>query len=312
MCEALPETSACESTSNVICLSGTGSKTTSKTLCLKEVLTTLIAISSYTRWSKTIFFTKKPEHEIDEKVHHLINTGLNTSDVFQYDYDEVDVDNLTIIFIMRQINKLGATFLQLILSDTPNSDAILADKLIARYHVIIGQKILKQYTSINKQHSYHEFRLWQFRPDFFNSCSEYLVALRETLVKELSNNRFDQSSITEVDFENIKQFINKPCAFTISKLIGKLTTCNEKTKKLLLVNDPVVMEVDKLVERFDDVIIDKIDVKKVVEIKLLSMVIKLPLSFGNLDITFQDSEADPERKINLLVYKFINLLKIVT
>lgn len=262
--------------------------------------------------AKESFSKKKTEREVSEKVHYLINTGEET-EIFQYDHDENDIELLTKMTVIERLKKLGAVFLEFIMSEKNKPEMLLIDKHIARYHVVMAREVLQQskVQQVNK-----ECRLWEFRPEFFESDSEYLVALKRTFVKELSTKRCDQSKISNTDRDNFQQLIEHPCADTIGKLIGKLVTYNEKTKKLQLIEVSAFMkkiksnEFQTLKLRLSKIVVNENIINKAVEIKLATMEIKLPLSFGNLDMTFRGSEAKVQKRIKTVADKVIHLLEI--
>lgn len=255
--------------------------------------------------AKECFTHKKTLRAVSKIVHCLINTGQSESDIFQYDHKDVDVDILSNMLLTKQIKQLGIIFADVIMHGDVVSDEILTDKLIETYHVIIGREVLEPCTTQSNQ----EFRVWKFRPEFFMNYNEHLVTLRETLFLELSTKRCDPYEITDSDRENIKQFLDNPCPSTISKLIMKLSTF--KSKNLVLLENPTLKQNESMIlaGKFDKIEINKADVNKAIEMKLSSMEIKLPLWFGNLDMSFCAIEAEVQRRIEILAVTIINLLE---
>lgn len=253
--------------------------------------------------ARECFDKKKTKHIFNDNVHCLINTG-QSSDVFQYEHNEEDINNLTNIIVKKEIKKMILVFLQLIMSAEVSSDLILTNNLIARYHVILAQEVLQQCTPYKNQ----DFRIWKFRREVFENNCEYMLVLKNTLFENLLTRRCDQSKITTEDLNNIKDFQNNPCKSTITKLIGKLATYNEKTGKLQLVEDPVLR--DTSLERFTKIETNKNIIYEAIQDKLLSMEIKLPTSFGNLDMTFRGNEAEVQDRMKTVAKQLIKLLQI--
>lgn len=259
----------------------------------------------------SLYFHKKIERktcENREKTHFLINTGHSTAG-FQYDYDETDIETLA---VQVQLSKLGAVFLKYIMSEKDIPEVMSADKLIARYHVVIAREVLK----LSDVHMNKHFRIWIFRPEFFESNCVHLIVLKRSLFKELSTKCNDLSKISNIDRENFELFIATPTVDTLSKLIGKLITYDEKNKKLQLIEMPAFIKkyktnvIQTLKERLNNIEIHENFINTAVQIKLSEMEIRLPLSFGNLDMIFRGSETKIHRRIKCVAEKIINLLEI--
>lgn len=259
--------------------------------------------------AKEAFRIKKTEHKVSEKVHFLISTNCQTVS-FQYEYDESDIETLSKILVLERLKKLGVVFLDFILFIKDDLD-MLIDKLIAQYHVVLGREVLQPCA---EQQAINEYRMWEFRPEFFTTDCEYLNTLKKTFVHELSTKCWDQFKVTNEDRNNFMSVLEKPCSSTISKLIGKMAIFNTKSKKLQLVasfRKELMSNVNfkKLAEQFNEIETNENVINEAIKMRLETMTFKLPLSFGNLDMTLPGSETSTEGIITELADNIIRLLE---
>lgn len=248
---------------------------------------------------------KKTEPKINQKVHNLIETNPE-SNPFQYINDTADIDSLAKNALIKQLNILGKVFLKLVMS--VQEYKIMSNQHIAKYHVVMAREVLHT----QQQEAQGDHREWKFRPEFFEDKCEYLVALKSTFFKEISTNRYDRSEITAEDRINVINFLEDLSASNLSKLIGKLTTYDEKTKNLHLVENPALRdqfiseEFMELHKCFNGMKLKKHFVLEAVKIKLKSMKIRLPVAFGNLDMTFRKNR---QRRMNAVATRLIDFFE---
>lgn len=275
------------------------------------------------------------QNELSVRVNDLIQTG-QAGDFFQYEHNDDDVIFLTKMTVEDRIKKLGPTFLHFIMAEKDKSETMMTDELIKRYHVVLGREVVqvsdtesnnatvpstsKDILSDKTCNNNIESKLYhtaKFRPEFFTSKSEFLACLRETFYKEISATRCDKTLVAKGEVLNsIESVLQNPCASTISNIISKIVTFNEKSKKLEIIENNAIKkefkgnQLNQIKQSLANMTITAETIREAVKIKLESTEFKLPISFGNLDMTIRGSGAKVSKRLDEVADKiFAKLLK---
>ncbi|KAJ8729640.1 hypothetical protein PYW08_001221 [Mythimna loreyi] len=224
--------------------------------------------------------------------------GTNRGTVTQPFKNENDIEILTKITIKDQVTALAEQVAKLFLGEG-NSQMMLSDELIMRYHVILGQKVFE--VSDIKPNGQ---RIAYFRSAFFNATEEYLVIFKEFLFGTILRKR----KIKHNDINHLlSEFLSLPDATRLSRLIGTVITYNNGRLKI------VGKYTKDINQSIDQMYIPQSTVEEAVTLAatdiLSSRSFVVPAAFGNKDLTLSGNEAKKEGRLKHLSSKIIDLLQ---
>ncbi|KAJ8729639.1 hypothetical protein PYW08_001220 [Mythimna loreyi] len=251
-----------------------------------------------------IYTTARDEFSKDSEVESYTSSilkdliGTPRGTVKQPYKNETNTEFLTEIIIKEQVTSLAERIAKLILGEG-NSQMMLTDDLIMRYHVILGQKVF-DISDIKPNGQ----RIALFRNEFFNTNEEYLVIFKDILFRDILKNR----KIKHDDIKHLlSEFLSVPTdAIRLSRLIGTVITYNNGQLKL------VKEYSEDINELLDRVVIPQSIVNEAVALAardiLLSRNFNVPAAFGNKDLTLCGTDAKKEGRLKYLSSKIIDLL----
>ncbi|XP_075980750.1 uncharacterized protein LOC142979605 [Anticarsia gemmatalis] len=151
----------------------------------------IIFTSAEENFSKKTFIQESREA-------NLIKTNDNAK-IFQYNYDDKDVDSLISTLVKTRAILLAKSLLKFIVKD--NFHNIMSDDLIKIYHVYLAQYIFDIETLQNN--STVPYRKTKFRQSFLDSTEESFVAMKHVINDELVKigNKKERGKI--LDIENL-------------------------------------------------------------------------------------------------------------
>ncbi|KAJ8729641.1 hypothetical protein PYW08_001222 [Mythimna loreyi] len=251
-----------------------------------------------------IYTTARDEFSNDSEVESysssilkdLIGTPRGT--VKQPYKNETNTEFLTKIIIKEQVTSLAERIAKLIMGEG-NSQMMLTDDLIMRYHVILGQKVF-DISDIKPNGQ----RIALFRNEFFDSSEEYLVTFKDILFRDILKKR----KIKHDDIKHLlSELLSVPTDATrLSKLVGTVIKYNNGQLEL-------AKEYSKYISQsFDPVYIPQLTVNEAVALAakdiLLYRNFNVPAAFGNKDLTLTGTDAKKEGRLKYLSSKLIDLL----
>ncbi|KAJ8715500.1 hypothetical protein PYW07_009982 [Mythimna separata] len=252
-----------------------------------------------------IYTTAKYESNNDSEVQSsfcpILNDLIDTDGTVQQMYKlENDVEFLCKIAIKEQVATLAERIAKLV-NDDSNFQILLSDEIVLRYHVILAQKVV-DVTEVQPD----GHRIASFRHDFFDTSEEYLLIFKDKLFQEILKKRKMKST----DIKGLlSDFLAEPTdASKLSKLIGTIITYNsgylefhEQAKKDL---PPNIKPID----------VSRSTIHKAVEMAAKEILLskettfKVPVAFGNKDITLSGNDERKKRRMQYLTKEIINLL----
>ncbi|KAJ8726138.1 hypothetical protein PYW07_000836 [Mythimna separata] len=251
-----------------------------------------------------IYTTARDEYDDDSEVECYFSSHLNDligtprGTAKQPYKNENNIDFLTKIIIKEQVTSLAERIAKFILGEG-NSQMMLTDDLIMRYHIILGQKVFE--VSDIKPNGQ---RIAFFRNEFFNTNEEYLVAFKNILFRDILKKR----KIKHDDIKHLlSDFISVPTDTTrLSRLIGTVIRYNDGQLE-------VVKEYSKdIIQSLDWGNIPLSIVNEAVALAakdvLLSRNFHVPAAFSNKDLTLSGSDAKKEGRLKYISSKIIDLL----
>lgn len=275
-------------------------------------------------------------HDIIYTSQKQIKEGINSGDVFQFDYEDRDLDFLTTFIKNKELKILGSEFLKFILSNK-NVQDIWKIPLIKMYHPALAQKVisisegletphcsgyinnLNGQNVLGKSNSTNNCLTGRFRTEFFDSEDSNLILLKEIFFQEIV---FTHSPKTRLSTTELKQAIqdiaNNPCPETISVIIGSPIKFDENTDKLSLDEKKLPSsksnENQEIKYELQKIQVTRTMVKHAVHLaghqKLKNLIFPLSPAFGNTDLkTNRKTKQKEQDRLNFLVEKFDLLIK---
>ncbi|XP_050559367.1 uncharacterized protein LOC118278578 isoform X2 [Spodoptera frugiperda] len=222
--------------------------------------------------------------EVAHKLNSLIATG---NDAVQPNHKETHVEFLCDIVMKEQLVELATVFAEFVNKDD-NTVLSMNNDLILIYHVILAKKFFL-ISEIRNKNEDSEHRIARFRSEFYTSDDEFMKLFRDTLYKEILKKRaLDDVTRNEL----LAKLLEEPLDVQIlAKLIHSVVTLNKDTGKLEFVNKSVG---EDLRHRLEKVKVLRANVHEAISIAaeeiLRSKEIKVPVPFGNKDLTVRGSE----------------------
>ncbi|CAB3241475.1 unnamed protein product [Arctia plantaginis] len=283
-------------------------------------------------------FTRKLEgnKQICSKLHDIIFTGKKAenkikSDIFQFDFEDCDLDLLTEFIKYKDIKTLGKTFLKCIILN--NVNGMMSSKLVKKYYPALIKTVisiskentmsLKGKNDSNEQKSLNFSNnsykvVGKFRDDFFSSQNDYLIMLKDVFCTEIIFTHSSKTKYTRNELrEKIQDIANNTCAATIADLIGSPITFDNKNYQLILdiTKLPKNMfkshEIEDIMSDLQNIQITKAMIKDAVYLagkkKLQTLTFQLPKYFDNTDLKVNVNKRLD--RLNFLAEKFYKLIK---
>ncbi|KAJ8715228.1 hypothetical protein PYW08_005209 [Mythimna loreyi] len=180
----------------------------------------IIYTSAFERFSK-IKIVKQFESQ------RFINTTKGGQTIFQFDYDEHDVDLLVQTVAKSRAVHLAKRLPKFILKDNYNN--MMLDDLIKTYHVFLARHILE----IEDGETENNFRNAKFQETFFSSNDSLLLAFKAAICKEVM---LLKKSISSDNLDEAERIL-KSMTFKVPLNFGNLNFCfsgseQKKEKKL--------------------------------------------------------------------------------
>ncbi|KAJ8724872.1 hypothetical protein PYW07_015830 [Mythimna separata] len=251
-----------------------------------------------------IYTTAKDESSNESKVQSsfcpILNDLIDTNGSVQQTYKhENDVEFLCKIAIKEEIAVLAERVAKFI-NDDSNFQMLLTDEILLRYHIILAQKVV-DVTEIQPD----GYRIASFRTGFFDTNDEYLLIFKDKLFKEILKRRKRKTNEKQL----LSEFLAEPTDVSkLSKIIGTIIKYNngqlefdELTKKNLPLN---IKQID----------VSRSTINKAVELAAKEILLseettfKVPVAFGNKDITLSGNEEKKKKRIKYLTTQIIHLL----
>ncbi|XP_035444343.2 uncharacterized protein LOC118272107 [Spodoptera frugiperda] len=160
-------------------------------------------------------FSKMKETE-QSKVKSFINT--TDGKVFQFNYDEEDVENLIVTVVKSRAVLLAKRLSRFIFKDNNNYSNMMLDELIKTYHVFLARHIIDvQLTGEEAPKFYNA----TFRESFLTSDGTLLIAFKNTLCKEAIQLK---KGIGTENVEEVESML-KTYTFKVPIAFGNLNFC---------------------------------------------------------------------------------------
>lgn len=273
--------------------------------------------------------------DICRKLHDIIFTGKKEanetkSDIFQFDFEDCDLDLLTEFIKYKDIKALGKTFLKCIILD--NVNGMMSSKLVKKYYPALVHKVITVSTGTtmpNKGKKTSKIKsstfsnnscivVGKFRDDFFFSENDYLIKLKDTLCTEIIFTHSPIAKYSRIELrEKIKDIVDNTCVATIAELIGSPITFDKKNRQLILdisklpKNMFTSHEIEDITSALQNIQITKAMIKNAVCLagkkKLEALTFQLPKYFANTDLTVNNNKRID--RLNFLAKKFHNLIE---
>ncbi|CAB3231780.1 unnamed protein product [Arctia plantaginis] len=239
-------------------------------------------------------------------------------------YNEKDIEEFGEKILKEEIAILVERFAKFLGDKTNQTMNIMNDEYILRYHVILSQKIVNV-SKIQTEDDTHEskWRTLTFRKEFFNSDDEYVALFRYYLYEQILKNQvktrrqnsgpekkpaLDRSMSEPNAFTEklITVFLSEPTAEALSPLIENQITFN-KMGKLEFFTERPVNQAKKISQI--NVSQSTIDLAKEIaaKTKLLSLQLKVPVAFGNIDLAISGGQKKIERRLHHLTDVIVGL-----
>ncbi|KAH9640274.1 hypothetical protein HF086_001626 [Spodoptera exigua] len=149
------------------------------------------------------------------KVKSFINT--TGGKVFQFDYDEEDINNLVVTVVESRAVTLAKKVSKFIFKDNNNFNNMMMDEMIKTYHVFLARNIIDvQRTCEDAPNFYYA----TFRDSFLTSNDSLYMAFKNTLCKEAIQLK---KGIGTDKIEEVESALNKP--FKVPITFGNLNFC---------------------------------------------------------------------------------------
>ncbi|CAB3225491.1 unnamed protein product [Arctia plantaginis] len=273
----------------------------------------------------------KVNKKICGKLHDIIHTNEKnenqndkTTDIFQFDFEERDLDFLTKYIKHEQMKTLAKTFLEFILSKN-KLEAMMASELVKLYHPALAQQVVliskeaqmpsENIKNVSNNNCIH---IAKFRSEFFYSENDYLMKLKDTFYREIVYTHSAKTGLTKDELkQKIKDIVDHTCAETICQLIGSPLKFDESSDKLSLdINKlPKNMfkqnEIQQIMFSLQNVQVTRSMIRDAVYLagrkKLQMLTFQLPQSFGNIDLTTNKKKGLD--RLNFLASKFLKLIE---
>ncbi|CAH1639291.1 unnamed protein product [Spodoptera littoralis] len=157
------------------------------------------------------------------KVKSFINT--TNGKVFQFNYDEEDVEDLIVTVVKARAVLLAKRLSRFIFKDNNNYNNMMMDELIKTYHVFLARHIIDIKLTGEEAPNFYNAT---FRESFLTSNTALLIAFKTTLCKEAIQLKKGTDNVEEV--ENMF----KTYTFKVPITFGNLNFCftgNEQKKE---------------------------------------------------------------------------------
>ncbi|XP_022819004.1 uncharacterized protein LOC111351333 [Spodoptera litura] len=241
-----------------------------------------------------MYTTARDDHDnvrFDKEVAHKLNSLIATgNDGVQPNYKETDLEFLCEIVMKEQLVDL-ATLLAEFINKNDNTLLSINNDLILIYHVILAKKFLL-ISEIRDKNENSEHRTARFRSEFYTSDDEFIKLFRDTLYKEILKKR-DIDDVTRNEL--IANLLEEPLDLKIlAKLIYNVVTLNDNGKLEFV--DKSMSE--DLRHRLEKVIVLRANVHEAISLAAEEILrpkeIKVPVAFGNKDLTVRGNEDNNE------------------
>ncbi|KAJ8715812.1 hypothetical protein PYW07_010294 [Mythimna separata] len=254
-----------------------------------------------------IYTTAKYESNSDSEVQSsfcpILNDLIDTDGTVQQTYKhENDIEFLCEIAIKEQIAVLAERVAKFI-NDDSNFQMLLTDEIFFRYHIILAQKVV-DVTEVQPD----GYRIASFRTDFFDTNDEYLLIFKDRLFKEILKRRKIKSNDIK---KLLSEFLAEPTDVSkLSKIIATIIKYN---------NGQLEFNFDELAKKhlppnFKPIDVSRSTVDKAVELAAKEILLsekttfKVPIAFGNKDITLSGNIEKKNKRIKYLTTQIIDLL----
>lgn len=247
-----------------------------------------------------------------DKIDKMINTSPKGVK-FQFKYTDNDLDFLTRAIQVDRVKQLGHNFLEFVMSEKNKLQVIMTDELIRKFHVVFAQKVVSVSPNILEK----EYRLGKFRPEFLKTYDRTLIALRDMLFKETVENHCKKYDLTKEEIIMYLQQLQEDSSnYALSKLLGGVVTYDERHNRLELVESNVLKkyfnadEINNIKDNVRNIKVSTILIHEAVQMagesKLASIEFKLPISFGNVDLTIREDKLN--KRLDFIVKVMQDLL----
>ncbi|XP_050559803.1 uncharacterized protein LOC118278558 [Spodoptera frugiperda] len=222
--------------------------------------------------------------EVAHKLNSLIATG---NDAVQPNHKETDIEFLCEIVMKEQLVELATVFAEFVNKDD-NTVLSMNNDLILIYHVILAKKFFL-ISEIRNKNEDSEHRIARFRSEFYTSDDEFMKLFRDTLYKEiLEKRKLDDVTRNEMLARLFVEPLDKEI---LAKLIYSVVTLNNKNGKLEFKDESMSEDLRHRLEKVKVLRADVYEaISKAAEEILRPQEIKVPVAFGNKDLTVRGSE----------------------
>ncbi|XP_075982291.1 uncharacterized protein LOC142980665 [Anticarsia gemmatalis] len=263
--------------------------------------------------------------QTSSKILDIISTGPQSTDIFQIEYEKRDknISYLTKYIKREHMKELGKILVHFISSPV---NAGTTNDLIKIYHPALAKKVIniskvqeplkvrkKQKSGNTSTNATNDsqaptfIKKGNFRPEFFDSTDEMLITLKQACFNEIVYTLSPKTALTKEEIiQKIETMAKKPCAQSVSELIGSPLTFDDKNGIIRLNTDKIRKndykeeEIQKINYTLQKMQVSGTMIAQAVNIagqkKLESLDFELPKYFGNLDI-----ENKKKERLDLLV-----------
>ncbi|CAB3252293.1 unnamed protein product, partial [Arctia plantaginis] len=271
----------------------------------------------YTNAKLTITNT---ESKFENSYATVLNNLLATSDAIGCRAQESDqvVEDFGEYFLKNDLALLAKHFV-VFLVDKGNDRSmdIMNDMYVQQYHVILREKVVDVSGIRTDEHELDlKWRTLTFKRDFFSTNDKYVLIFKNHLLKELLKNQREilfvnfQKPILSLD-ETISLFLNAPSAATLMPLIITYINCNEAGELEFLIKRPshdvkLLQRTNMSRKEIDEAIVAA---ETSAMEYLLSLKLKVPVTFGNVDLAIRGSDKKVNRRLKYLATAVCDLCK---
>ncbi|XP_022819037.1 uncharacterized protein LOC111351360 [Spodoptera litura] len=242
-----------------------------------------------------MYTTARDDHDnirFDKEVAHKLNSLIATgNDAVQPNHKESHVEFLCEIVMKEQLVELAILLAEFI-NKNDNTVLSINNDLILIYHVILAKNFLLISENRDKNKN-SEHRIASFRSEFYESDDEFIKLFRDTLYMDILKKRqLDDVARNEL----LSKLFMKPFDVQIlAKLICSVVTLNNSNGKLEFVDKSMGEDLRHKLEKVNVLRANVHEAMSIAAEKILRpKEIKVPVAFGNKDLTVRGNEDNNE------------------
>ncbi|CAB3252377.1 unnamed protein product [Arctia plantaginis] len=269
-------------------------------------------------YSNAKFNITNTESKFENHFAPVLNSLLATSDAVGCRVQESDqvVEDFGDCFLKNDLVLLSKHFVEFLIDKGNNKSMdIMIDKYVQQYHVILRESVVD--VSDIQRVKDTKWRIMTFKREFFTTSDKNVLIFKDQLLKELLQNHRERLSLDSKKSrpsldETISHFLNAPSAATLTPLIITHIDCNEVGKLEFLIKRPShdvkLLQQTNMSRKEIDEAISAAETSAMEY--LLSLKLKVPVTFGNVDLSIRGSDKKVNSRLEYLTTAISDLCKI--